>query len=286
MDGWQAISNLFRSVYDAAAREHAAAWRPVLEVHEDRILKLRTERGDHGFAWEAGPVEADLRRLSHVPLLMYLVTKAPDGHAAGTRQVGETVDEMLGTLPARGLTDAQLVRNRRLLVAAKELLDRIRCLGPDRTADVADLAKQVRPIIDANLADAARLNLDALSVVIHEMVGLLNEGELERLVVLNRGNKSARIGNQVDLYMRAVLGDEAADRRLVFAEGVDDIDEARQVLGSYLLDRAIGDDFFGDPLTMRTDVLGSPTTEELQRRIDAGLVPQRRPARPEPDGRG
>ncbi len=284
MDPWQRISERFRTTYEWVARSVAAAWRPVLEVHSDRVLLLRTAEGDHEFRWDPGPAEDDLRVLSHVPLLMYLVTRSDQGHQEATDDISELVTSMLENLSVRDLSAEQRERNRRLLTRAAALLAEVDTLSPERTPDVITLAQELRPVIDANLADAARLNLDALGSAVAGALAILSDDQIDRLVILNRGNKSARIGNQVDLFMRAVLGDGAADQRLVFAEGIDDTDAARRVLGEYLLDRTIGYDFFGDALTMRTDVLSSPTSEELQRRIDAGSIPQRHPRRSAPDG--
>lgn len=286
MTAWDRIATLFREAYEQAATETVGAWTPVLEVRPDRVLALRTDDGEIEVGWEPDAAECDLRTLSHLPLLLYLGCHMdPDGAAALLEELAEMIHDISTSLDDRPLSPGQRERNRRLVNAVGDFLARDIALDAEARSPVSELASSLRPIIDANLADAAALNLDSLQRAIDELLEHVDDEALERLVVLNRGNKSARIGNQVDLYMTAVLGEEAAEQRLVFAEGITDQERVRQVLGEYLLDRAIGFDFFGDALSMRSDVLSSPTQEEMARRIAEGSVPQRRPGHAHPDGR-
>lgn len=268
---WEQASADFASEYSRAADHLMQVWPAVLEARDGELALVRRD-GEIVVPWPEPQAAAALRTLSHLPLRLYLATIA-----AEPRRLRDQLAELDRVLDGVGLAEETVERNR-------ELIGRVSAAIDERSAAaVGEVVRGLRPIIDANLAEAAEHNLDSLHRALQPLLEALTDDDLRSLVVVNRGNKGARVGNQLHLYLERVLGEDAARHRLVFAEGAGDVEEQRAVLGRYLLDRAIGRVFFDQALTMRSDVLSSPTTEIIQEADTAGRIPHHRPETPEPE---
>jgi phage/plasmid primase-like uncharacterized protein len=89
----------------------------------------------------------------------------------------------------------------------------------------------VAPLLLANATDAARAQIDGLHAAFEPWRKQLSAEEWARLYVLVLGSKMPRAGNLQFSCFTCAMGQEAIDKRLVYAEGIFTADGAKQLLG-------------------------------------------------------
>jgi hypothetical protein len=124
------------------------------------------------------------------------------------------------------------------------------------------------PWVMANVAEAARSELDAL----HRQVSLwrsqLTEEEWKALSVVILGSALPRKENLTVQYFARLLGEPGEGRRITFAESIRDEPKALDLMATRTVDTAIGVDFFNDPLRMHRDLLADAAKEYLPLLLD------------------
>ena len=115
----------------------------------------------------------------------------------------------------------------------------------------------VKNDIMANIAGAAGAQLDVINRQMTSIYSGLDEQESKTFLVVVCGVHQARRGNVQMQYFRALLGSEASsnDRRLIFAESVEDLSGAIRTLAVHQMDKAISESFFGSSIRMQRDLL-------------------------------
>ena len=79
------------------------------------------------------------------------------------------------------------------------------------------------------------------------------------------GPKTPRPGNVQLEYFAYALGRDAVDKRLVYAEGVFDVDGGLQVLATLVADRAAGRDVFDEEGRLERDFMADGAQAHLLR---------------------
>jgi hypothetical protein len=170
-----------------------------------------------------------------------------------------------GRLDELGLAPASLERQRRLLAASLALLDRLAAAPVVDGVAIEEYGRTVAPLLLASAAEAARLQLDGLHSVIRQWRQTLTSEEWNRLHVVVLGSKTPRPGNLQLEYFAYALGRDAVDRRLIYAEGIVDVEDGLQVLAGLLADRAAGRDLFAEERRLERDMMADGAQAYLLR---------------------
>jgi hypothetical protein len=129
------------------------------------------------------------------------------------------------------------------------------------------LQQDLRPLGALLLADA-RDSADAQLAVIDREVrpwwAALTPAEQARAMAVVNGPKTARMGNLVLQYFNDLLGEGAADARVLYAEGAWDRDAVMKILASVVTDRRLSMDVFGLQYRMERDLLSDAAEARLR----------------------
>jgi hypothetical protein len=117
----------------------------------------------------------------------------------------------------------------------------------------------------ANVADAARAELDALHALVGRWRADMPAGEWDRLTVIVMGRPLPRKDSLAVQYFSRLLGEPGEGRRVVFAESLFDESKALDLLATRVVDTQLGVDFFDDPMRMHRDLLGDAARDYLDR---------------------
>lgn len=164
-----------------------------------------------------------------------------------------------------GLTPDSLERQRRFLATSLALLDRLAAAAVVEGAAVEEYGRVVVPLLLASAAEAARLQLDGLHSVVRQWRATLTPEEWQRVYVVVLGPKTPRPGNLHLEYFAYALGRDAIDRRLIYAEGILDVEDGLQLLATLLADRAAGRDLFAEERRLERDMMADGAQAYLLR---------------------
>ena len=203
--------------------------------------------GIHGAArpWVGGPFDASART-----------------HLQQVRDAARNVD---GALEALALPPERIDRQRRLLTAGIAQIDRLLARGTVDGAELVAYGRAVAPLLLANAYDAARVQLDGLHAAVERWRAGIGEAEWRRLMVVVLGAKTPRVGNVQLEYFAYAMGRETIDRRLIYAEGVFDVEAGLRLAGTLLADRAAGLDVFGEEGRLERDFMADGAQAHLLR---------------------
>jgi hypothetical protein len=262
------LNDSFRAAYRQGRAETLAHAGPVILVEGDDLVLLHDGRRE-AVAYMP-PAYHQLKAVSHVPLALY-VQLAPYGEGplsderlAALRRYRAQVVAARDSLAGRGFEAATLERQQKILAESLAFLDGVL---DRRRADAAELtafARKLAPLLLADAGEAARLQIDALHARTAAWRRQLGEENWKRLRVVVVGSAMPRRGNLAVQYYARLLGEPGEGRRLVYAESLWDEAKARDLLGTHLLDSAIGDAFFGDDRRMHRDLLADAAAEYLK----------------------
>jgi hypothetical protein len=262
------LNRSFRTAYQRGRAETLAHAGPVILVEGDDLVLLHDGRRSQVAFMPAAYHE--LKAVDHVPLALYtLLAPFGDGtlsdeRLADLRRFRDLVVAGRDSLDGRGFSAPVLERQRQILAESLAFLDGVlerRQAGRD---EVAAFARRLGPLLLANVDEAARLRLDALHAQTTAWRRQLADDEWRRLHVVVMGSAMPRRGQLAVQYYARLLGEPGEGDRIIYAEALWDEAKARDLLGTHLLDTAIGADFFGDDRRMHRDILADAAAEYLK----------------------
>jgi hypothetical protein len=265
-DPWKALNDASRQAYAHARREALARCGPVVLVEGDEVvLRYGVFRQAVRFS---PPLYHDLKAIGHVPLALHALLAGREGEVPAERlfdlkRYHDLVRAAYRALPGRDLTEAQRQRQRKILTHSLAFLDGVlrhrRVTGKALTA----YTRRLRPLLEANSADAARAQIDALHRQMTAWRARLTAEEWGRLKVIVQGSPLPRKDNLAVQYFARLLGETGEGGRIIYAESVRDEARALDLLGTHLVDTRIGADFFADPRRMHRDLLADVARQYL-----------------------
>ena len=261
-DPLAAFNTLFRESYAQAKAASKARAGTVLMVAGDRLTLYR-DGAQAAQALLRPPRYHRLKAVAHVPLALQVLFSGPDVDPGRTRALRALAAQARAELGA-WCDGALRERQARILDASLEVLDARLGPGGLGSGQLAAFAGRMCPLLLANAADAAGLELDEL----HRQVGAwrrsMAEAEWRALRVVIIGSHMARDGEVTLQYFCRLLGEPGEGGRVVYAEGLWQPRDALDLLATHEVDGAAGAAFFGAPMRMHRDVLADGAEAWLQ----------------------
>jgi hypothetical protein len=213
------------------------------------------------------------KAVSHVPLGVFSAV-IPYVDEPGDRAwrenlllLREETEAVLPRLAEIGFIDEVLARQRTILEGSIGYIDRVLEKGELEGAFLSEYTRTTAPLLLANARDAAWVQLDGLDEAFSLWRANLSDEEWERLYVIVLGPKMPRAGNLQFEYFAYAMGRDEIGRRLLYGEGIFEVESALQLLGTIVLDRQVGRFFFDDPMRMDRDLLADGAQAYLLKRF-------------------
>ena len=228
-----------------------------------------------------------LKAVAHTPFLASLVFDEPPGplrqeHLAAAEREVAAARQLLSEARepvVRLLSAAERERQLAILAQTQSFLTSLHKSEPPPRAR-ADFIKSIRPLISANLRDAARATLVKLDETI-KGARALSEKEDPRawdsVTVVANASHQSRARELAVQYFERMLGETIGEgarheKRLVVLESVNKAADQRGLLAAHYVDREHAEIFFGDPDRLQWDVLadGGSLLNELLKESPRG----------------
>ena len=263
---------------NAAARESYAASR-ALALKSDQPVFLVTDtvtliRGeDLGSQPYTPALYHDLKSISHLPLGAYsasigLLENPTDKRWMDRlRMLLNQLNIAQADLPKASFTDLQRVRQEKILSLSRAYLDDILMRESADIASINLYSRTLAPLLLANAADAASVQIESLDQSVRELSKKLKPGEFEKAIAVITGAKTPREGNLQFQYFVFAFGAGSAGTRVLYMESIFDREAALGVLRTVLNDRVASQAFFGETYRLERDLMADGATVELMRRF-------------------
>ena len=263
---------------NAAARESYAASR-ALALKSDQPVFLVTDtvtliRGeDLGSQPYKPALYHELKSISHLPLGAYsaslgLLENPTDKRWMDRlRMLLNQLNIAQADLPKASFTDLQRVRQENILSLSRAYLDDILMRESADIDSINLYSRTLAPLLLANAADAANVQIEALDQAVRELSKKLKPGEIKKAIAVITGPKTPREGNLQFQYFVYAFGAGSAGTRVLYMESIFDREAALDVLRAVLNDRMASQAFFGEPYRLERDMMADGATVELMRRF-------------------
>lgn len=256
----KSVNEEARAAYKAA-REHLQnqAGPVVLFDGDDLVFRY----GSYRRVTQPTPaLYHDLKAIGHVALGLHaLLAPYGDGKLDDRRlfvlsRYLDATNRAEKAIALRDLSKTQLARQEKILATCREILTKVIAdKAVDLKASLAELRKVV-PLLYENNTDATRAQIDGLHRDMLAHKAKLPEADWKRLTVIIQGSQQPRASNLGVQYFARLLGVKGESEQLIYAESIWDEQKALALMGAKVLDRAVGEDVFGERLRMERDLLG------------------------------
>jgi hypothetical protein len=273
----QTTPPLFNNLNLAARESYAAARNLSLKSDQpvflvtDTVTLIRGE--DLGSLPYTPPIYHYLKSISHLPLGVYsasmgLHEKPTDKDwIERLRTLLKQIDTTEAELVRASFTDLQRVRQQNILSLSRVYLESVLTRKKTDIVSVNIYALKVAPLLLANAADAANVQIEGLDNAVRELSKKLKPGEFEKAIAAITGPKTPREGNLQFQYFVYAFGSGSANTRVLYMESIFDRANALSVLKTVLNDRQASRAFFGETYRLERDLMADGATVELMRRF-------------------
>jgi len=264
------LNDGFRAIYAETRAGVLSRSAPIIVVaFESLVLIDGATRREEGFT----PVL--YHRLKAVAHMVFAVELLLDERLA-PGPLSEAARARLADLDARaaaaqaalatfGFTPEQHERQRALIGAARTMIAQARTSGRPDGAELQAWLRPLVPAVMANVEDAAAAQLEGLHALTTRWRAELGPEAWARVSIMVLAVRQARAGNLQYAYFARLLGREAVERRVIFAENVFSVDPAVTLLGTILTDRVAAQAFFDEELRLERDALPDAAARVVER---------------------
>ena len=265
----QALNQSCLEAYSAGRQQYIADPGPLIIVGSD-LTFIANGRETHADYTPA--LYTALKTLSH-PYLGTIVLLEPflddpaahqdawRPHLEAVRRETQAVMPHLGEL---GLDSDSVTRNRFILEHMLAFMDGALAKGSYSKADLAELGRELGPLLLANATLAARAQIDAMKEAVDHWRAQVGEDVWSKVLVMIEVPRQPRAGNLQYAFFRYALG-ERARTQLVFAENLFERKSVMQLVGTIEADRGLSEFTFGEELRMERDLLADAADAYLRR---------------------
>jgi len=252
------LNEAFRAEYKDALADALARGGPVIVAQEDELIFLH-----NGFREQATirpPIYHELKAVAHIPLALYVTLAFETGSVAGPRLAHlEHYHSLLlrarASLPQRRFTREQLERQQHIVSESVDLLEQVIATRSVSREGLARFASSVTPLLWANVNEATDSEMTLLYAQMAKWRNQMTPEEWRHFHVVVVGAHMPRQQHLLYQYFARLLDQGQEGQRLVYAEAQWQEQQALNLLARHILDAAVGEAFFGDPMRMHRDLL-------------------------------
>ncbi len=261
------LNQALRKAYADNRKAVLAGTDPILIASGDELILLHKGRRTEVKFMPA--LYHDLKAIAHAPLTVYCLLNLAAGPLSDEqRKELERFQNLVQTardrLEKRWPEPKSLARQQQLLDATLHFLAGVQQAGKSSPEELTLFCRKVAPLTLANVAESARVQIDALHAQVSRWRKELTPQEWEQLRVIVIGSQMPRRGNVFVQYFARLLGLPGEGPRLVYAEGLWEEAAALRLLGTHLVDRPIGKTFYEDDQRFLRDLLSDSAAEYLR----------------------
>jgi|tagenome__1003787_1003787.scaffolds.fasta_scaffold20628245_1 hypothetical protein len=262
------FNNAFRAEYSRARAQALSKVGPLILIEGSHAVLVRN--GTRTEAEILTPMYQALKAVAHIPFAVFLLfdqsdfQPLSDSRVSELREYRKLIVDARETLSTRGFSDAQLQRQQEIVGGSLAFLDGAIEKRQVARDDLDDFARKMSPLLQANIDEAARAELDALHSHVMEWRHKLSQDEWQKLHVLIMSAHMPRDREITVQYFERALNEPYEGRRIVYAEGLFEEPKAMDLLGTHILDGSAGEAFFGDFMRMHRDLLSDAATAYIK----------------------
>lgn len=208
-----------------------------------------------------------LKSISHVVLAVYALFDPNNEFPKNMADVIAYKDLLISTEPliqTLPLSSDQKKRQQHILALTKHALNETIERKSVSRPTIQQLFKALSPLIQKNIDDAARLEIDAINQQMAKIQHQLTPEELKRLFVVIPTSKMPRQDNLMGQYFSKYMNAPMDSKRLIYAEGLTETKQILALVGSWQMESNLSLIFFHDANQMKKDILGTSTQQYLQ----------------------
>jgi hypothetical protein len=265
------LNSTARAIYaDGRAALLAAADPVIVVAFDDLILHHGGKVLKQGYT---PPIYHRLKGLAHLPLgIGGAVIPVASGAVAADNwrddlaRLSKAATAVADDIEAFDTDEPTKAAARKMTDASIAYIEA--CRAADTAPDWVTFQAYARAIAPPTLAlatVAANTQLDGLHALVQRWKAEVGPEAWAKLHVLVLGPKTPRVDNLAYQYFVAELGPGSGETRVIYTESVFDEKAALQLLGVLLIDRRVGEAFFGDPGRMERDLLADAATAKVLR---------------------
>jgi hypothetical protein len=264
----EALEGEFHAVYDRLRTQEARA-TPVLVLFGDSLILLHGAQRRELTA--SAPPTRIIQAAAHAPVAIFAMLHELSEQAELTLAARTRLSELRAACASAVQALDQLEASSRrdcaqVIERSQGFIDATLSQAYANAAALEQFATEIGPLLLALIDHATQLELEALHTATEQALVQLDTEQLRELEVIVTGVHQARTRSLGLQYFQARFGEAAGEeRRVAYAEAAADPEEARALVGTRRLDRAIARAFFGDAKRLQRDVLGDSAKQALTR---------------------
>lgn len=260
-DGFDAAVELnleFRAAYARARSQVLAKAKPVIFCDGDKLTLIADGKRTVG---ESMPIKYHrLKTIAHLPFMVYLTLREPstkpfDGLSPNGFPIETLVMKIEKELPTYDLTPEELERQKKIVADCDYVIRSVRKDEVPTHRQLIDFARKMGPLQEANAEAAAAIELDHYRKQADAWRTAMGEETWKEVSVVIGGGQMPRKRNRMTQLFAAMLGVPGEGKRIIYAEGLYDIDKALNLFATHHLDAESAAAFFDDPARLDEDLL-------------------------------
>lgn len=216
----------------------------------------------------------ELKAISHVAFGLQLTLMANGEGALSDATAGRLRDKLARIQGSTDgfpddLPDEALQSLKAVLEHSKAMIDTVLATSAVSNESVIEYARNVAPYLLKNAGFAVRLELNRIHETVSTWREQLGESKWQQLCVVIMGGHQPRYRDATKQYFQRLLHEAAGsdaefENRMLYGEGLRDIDAALDMLARHMIDQDASSMFFGNRNRLQEDLLADVATEYLK----------------------
>ncbi len=263
------LDGSFIAAHAVANKFNLASGDPIILLRDGEMILMRD--GTEESTTVILPAYNTYKTFAHLPVAIYLMLAPAGGDKLDTRRVERLIDyrakmdRVEETIEQIGLKPSTIERQKEMVALSKQFLDQVIERRQCSIDELYTFTRPILPLIEMNIADAARSQLDAMHRQVMAWKEEISSEQWSKLRVALKGPVLARKDELAKQYFERALHIEGEGTRMVFMEMYYPPTPMLTLLATRSVDQGISIAFFDDPDRMFRDVLADAATAYIKR---------------------
>lgn len=259
----------FINAHSVARKLDLASGGPIILLRDGKLVLIRNK--SETTSEMILPRYDTLKVFAHMPVAIYLMLGPPGAGKLDAQRLQQLnnyrarIDRVEKQIDQIGLKGANLERQKQLLAASKQFLEKVIQQEQFSTEELHTFTRSMLPLIKANIAGAAASQLNAMHQQVMAWKKELTPEEWKKLRVSVKGAVLARDDNLAMQYFERLLHIKGAGMRLLYMERYVPPTPMLTLLATRSVDQGISIAFFDDPDRMFRDVLANAAAAHIKK---------------------